>query len=149
MERIDADVLIVGAGLAGLATALATSERRRVTLLCPTPPPAATASALAQGGIAAAVGAEDGPALHAADTRRAGAGESRLAAVVLLCDYAGVTSIVGALIVAGLAAAAGPLVTTITSGMWIRIDPAVTFAHAVGYIVRFLIAGFAAGIALS
>jgi hypothetical protein len=71
------------------------------------------------------------------------------AAVVLLCEYAGVTSIVGALIVAGLAAAAGPLVTTITSGLWIRIDPAVTFAHAVGYIVRFLIAGFAAGIALS
>jgi hypothetical protein len=71
------------------------------------------------------------------------------AAVVLLCEYAGVTSIVGALIVAGLAAAAGPLVTTITNGMWIRIDPAVTFAHMVGYIVRFLIAGFAAGIALS
>ncbi len=88
MERIDADVLIVGAGLAGLATALATSERRRVALLCPTPPPAATASALAQGGIAAAVGAEDGPALHAADTMRAGAGESRLAAVVLLCGEA-------------------------------------------------------------
>ena len=71
------------------------------------------------------------------------------AAVVLLCVYAGVTSIGGALIVAALAAAAGPLVTTITNGMWIRIDPAVTFAHTVGYIVRFLIAGFAAGIALS
>jgi len=71
------------------------------------------------------------------------------AAVALLCEYAGVTGIVGALIVAALAAAAGPLVTTITNGMWIRIDPAVTFAHTVGYIVRFLIAGFAAGIALS
>ena len=71
------------------------------------------------------------------------------AAVVLLCVYAGVTSIGGALIVAALAAAAGPLVTTITNGMWIRIDPAVTFAHMVGYVVRFLIAGIAAGIALS
>lgn len=71
------------------------------------------------------------------------------AAVVLLCVEAGVTSVGGAMVVAALAAAAGPLVTTITNGMWIRIDPAVTFAHTVGYIVRFLIAGLAAGIALS
>jgi hypothetical protein len=71
------------------------------------------------------------------------------AAVVLLCEYAGVNGIVGALIVAGLAAAAGPLVTTITNGVWIKIDPAITAAHTVGYIVRFLIAGLAAGIALS
>jgi Mg/Co/Ni transporter MgtE len=71
------------------------------------------------------------------------------AAVVLLCVFAGVTSITGGLIVAALAAAAGPLVTTITNGMWIRIDPAVTAAHTLGYIVRFLIAGIAAGFALS
>lgn len=71
------------------------------------------------------------------------------AAVVLLCVEASVTSIGGALIVAALAAAAGPLVTTITNGMWIRIDPMVTAAHTIGYIVRFLIAGLAAGIALS
>ncbi|HEY2034355.1 MAG TPA: DUF1761 family protein [Rhizomicrobium sp.] len=71
------------------------------------------------------------------------------AAVVLLCIYAGVTSIGGGLTVAGLAAAAGPLVTTITNGLWVKIDPAVTAAHTVGYIVRFLIAGLAAGIALS
>lgn len=71
------------------------------------------------------------------------------AAVALLCEYAGVASITGGLIVGALAAAAGPLVTTITNGMWIRVDPAVTFAHTVGYIVRFLIAGIAAGIALS
>ena len=50
---------------------------------------------------------------------------------------------------AGLAAAAGPLVTTITNGMWIKIDPAVTAAHTIGYVMRFLIAGLAAGIALS
>jgi hypothetical protein len=71
------------------------------------------------------------------------------AAVVLLCEYAGVTGIGGALAVAGLAAAAGPLVTTITNGMWIKIDLAVTAAHTIGYIVRFAIAGLAAGIALS
>jgi hypothetical protein len=71
------------------------------------------------------------------------------AAVALLCEYAGVASITGGLIVGALAAAAGPLVITITNGMWVKIDPAVTFAHTVGYIVRFLIAGIAAGIALS
>jgi hypothetical protein len=71
------------------------------------------------------------------------------AAVILLCEYAGVTGIVGALIVAGLAAAAGPLVISPTAGMWIKIDPAVTAAHTIGYVVRFLIAGLAAGIALS
>lgn len=85
MERTDTDVLIVGAGVSGLAAALGTNARRRVTLLCPSPPPASTASALAQGGIAAAVGADDHPALHAADTMRAGAGESWLPAAVLLC----------------------------------------------------------------
>jgi hypothetical protein len=71
------------------------------------------------------------------------------AAVALLCEYAGVASITGGLIVGALAGAAGPLVITITNGMWVKIDPAVTFAHTTGYIVRFLIAGIAAGIALS
>lgn len=88
MERTDTDVLIVGAGVAGLVAALGTSERRRVTLLCPSAPPASTASALAQGGIAAAVGTGDHPIWHAADTMRAGAGQSWLPAVVLLCGEA-------------------------------------------------------------
>jgi L-aspartate oxidase len=88
VDRRDTDVLIVGAGLAGLTVALSASVRRRVTLLCPSPPPSFTASALAQGGIAAAVGADDHPILHAADTMRAGAGESWLPAVVLLCGEA-------------------------------------------------------------
>jgi L-aspartate oxidase len=88
MERTECDVLIVGAGLAGLATALGTSTRRRVTLLCLNTPLAAAASSLAQGGIAAAVGPDDDPELHAADTMRAGAGESWLPAVMLLCREA-------------------------------------------------------------
>jgi len=71
------------------------------------------------------------------------------AAVALLCVFAGVHGIAGGLIVGALAAAAGPLVTSPTNGMWIKIDPAVTFAHTLGYSVRFLIAGAAAGYALS
>ena len=71
------------------------------------------------------------------------------AAVVLLCVIAGVHDYKGALIVAALAAAAGPLVISPTNGMWVRIDPLVTFAHTLGYIARFLIAGLAAGFVLS
>ena len=83
-ECHDADVLIVGAGLAGLTTALSVS-RRRVTILCLELPPAAAASAFAQGGIAAAVGEDDDPELHAQDTIRAGAGECSVPAVQRLC----------------------------------------------------------------
>lgn len=87
IERDEADVLIVGAGIAGLTVALST-EGRRVTILCPSLPPAATASALAQGGIAAAVGEDDDPSLHAADTIRAGRGACGVAAVQRMCAEA-------------------------------------------------------------
>lgn len=67
--------VIVGAGLAGLATALELAERGvPVTALCPWEPGERTSSELAQGGIAAALGADDHPRLHAQDTVRAGAG---------------------------------------------------------------------------
>ncbi len=71
------------------------------------------------------------------------------AAVVLLCVFTGVHGYKNALIVAGLAAAAGPLVIAPTNALWVRIDPLVTVAHTTGYIVRFLIAGLAAGYVLS
>lgn len=83
-ERDEVDVLIVGAGVAGLVTALSVIDRR-VTILCPRLPPAATASALAQGGIAAAVAGDDDPELHLADTLQAGAGECRVDAARILC----------------------------------------------------------------
>lgn len=67
------DVVIVGAGVAGLAFALRLPPALRVALL--------TKGALgesntryAQGGLAAAVGTDDNPALHEADTLAAGAG---------------------------------------------------------------------------
>ena len=75
------DAVVVGGGLAGLMTAL---ELRplRVALVAPKLLGEGTASAWAQGGIAAAVGADDSPAFHAADTVAAGAGlvEERVAA---------------------------------------------------------------------
>ncbi|WP_052466854.1 L-aspartate oxidase [Mobilicoccus massiliensis] len=73
-----ADVVVVGTGLAGSTTALRLAERGlRVLALSPDPDPrpgVSTSSALAQGGLAAAVGSDDHPTLHAADTVAAGAG---------------------------------------------------------------------------
>ncbi len=65
--------LIVGGGVAGLMTALALAPEPCV-LLSKTPLGAETSSVLAQGGIAAAVGPDDDPALHIADTLAAGDG---------------------------------------------------------------------------
>lgn len=66
-DDIDADVLVVGAGIAGLCTAL-TAAPRQVLLLCPEPPGGGSSSALAQGGIAAPLGPGDSVAAHVGDT---------------------------------------------------------------------------------
>lgn len=65
--------LIVGAGLAGLMTALHVAPEP-VIVVAKEPLASGVASAWAQGGIAAALGPDDHPALHAADTASAGAG---------------------------------------------------------------------------
>ncbi|HEY3638856.1 MAG TPA: hypothetical protein VGK90_11970 [Rhizomicrobium sp.] len=94
------------------------------------------------------------PGLHvkAADSRAiaisSGLSFITMAAMIGLIDLAGVRSIEGALIVAVLAWAAGPLVMQVTNGFWIKTDPRITFAHSLGYLARFLLAGLAAGIAL-
>ena len=67
------DILIVGAGLAGLFLALRLAPRSCV-VLSPGPLGHAASSAWAQGGIAAALGADDSPAWHAKDTELAGDG---------------------------------------------------------------------------
>jgi L-aspartate oxidase len=68
-------VIVIGAGVAGLATALRLAPRP-VTLVTASPLGLGTATGWAQGGIAAAMGEDDAPALHAADTLAAGAGLS-------------------------------------------------------------------------
>ncbi|THD81302.1 MAG: L-aspartate oxidase [Phenylobacterium sp.] len=74
MERLRHDgVLVVGAGLAGLTAALAAAPRK-VLLLTGAPLNHGCSSAWAQGGMAAALSADDAPALHAQDTVAAGAG---------------------------------------------------------------------------
>lgn len=66
-------VVVVGAGLAGACAALAAAPTKAL-LLTGAPLNAGCSSAWAQGGMAAALGADDAPALHAADTVAAGAG---------------------------------------------------------------------------
>lgn len=68
-----ADVLIVGAGLAGLFLALKLAPRRCI-VMSPAPLGKAASSAWAQGGLAAALHPSDSPQQHAADTIAAGAG---------------------------------------------------------------------------
>ena len=67
------DVLIVGAGLAGLFLALKLAPRPCV-VISPAPLGQAASSAWAQGGLAAALDPADSPEQHAADTIAAGAG---------------------------------------------------------------------------
>src|SRR5436309_412347 len=67
-----ADVAIVGAGAAGLYTALAVVRAGARAALVSATPLAHTASYWAQGGIAAALAADDSPDLHQQDTERAG-----------------------------------------------------------------------------
>ncbi len=81
-ERFDG-VLVVGAGLAGLSAALAAAPRKALVLTAGRLGESC-ASAWAQGGMAAALAANDDPALHAADTLIAGDGLCDPAAVELL-----------------------------------------------------------------
>ncbi len=65
--------MVVGSGLAGLWTALS-AVPTPVVLLSENRPGGGSATAWAQGGIAAALGEDDSPELHARDTIEAGAG---------------------------------------------------------------------------
>ncbi|HEY9422745.1 MAG TPA: L-aspartate oxidase [Thermoanaerobaculia bacterium] len=67
------DVLVVGSGAAGLTAALG-CKPLRVTVLTKARVGTGGSSPWAQGGVAAAVGRDDAPGLHAADTMAAGAG---------------------------------------------------------------------------
>jgi L-aspartate oxidase len=84
----DADVVVVGAGAAGLfAAACAARAGGRVALVSAAPL-AESASYWAQGGLAAAVAEEDTPDLHLSDTLTAGRGIVRPSAARVLCQEA-------------------------------------------------------------
>jgi L-aspartate oxidase len=88
VEVLTTQVAVVGAGAAGLYTALcAAREGAQVTLVSATPL-AESSSWFAQGGLAAAVSAEDSPEQHLRDTIAAGRGAVRESAARVLCDEA-------------------------------------------------------------
>ena len=83
-----AEVAVVGAGAAGLYTALSAARHgARVTLVSATAL-AESSSYWAQGGLAAALSDEDSPELHLADTIAAGRGSVRESAARVLCEEA-------------------------------------------------------------
>lgn len=79
--------LIIGGGVAGLMTALHLAPEP-VVLLSKATLGAEASSMWAQGGLAAAVGDDDTPALHLADTIAAGAGHCDIAAARRIIDAA-------------------------------------------------------------
>ncbi|HEX3714501.1 MAG TPA: FAD-binding protein, partial [Trebonia sp.] len=85
--RRDADVVVVGSGAAGISVAL-TAAARGLRVLVVTKDLDGGATPLAQGGLAAALGAGDSPAAHLNDTLVAGAGLCEPAVVAALADAA-------------------------------------------------------------
>ncbi len=83
LEAVEADAVVVGTGVAGLAAALGLVPRR-VHLITKAAVGRGSSSDWAQGGVAVAVGPTDTPELHAADTVAAGAGlvEEEMAALL-------------------------------------------------------------------
>ncbi|WP_231442266.1 L-aspartate oxidase [Brevibacterium zhoupengii] len=78
-------VLIIGSGIAGLTTALRLAGRHDVTVVTKEGLGDSN-TALAQGGIAGVLAADDTVEAHVADTMDAGAGLSDLGAVKVLCS---------------------------------------------------------------
>jgi L-aspartate oxidase len=87
VKRPRAPIVVIGGGVAGLATALAAAPSP-VRLLCRSLDGSGSASALAQGGIAAALDPSDSPLAHSEDTLAAGAHHNNVAMVRWLCAQA-------------------------------------------------------------
>ena len=79
------EFVIVGGGVAGLRAAIGLAPAGRVLVLTKAEP-AESNTGYAQGGVAAAIGDDDSPARHAADTIRAGDGLCDEAAVAVLVE---------------------------------------------------------------
>ena len=71
--HVSGDFLVIGSGIAGLRAALSLAEAGEVIVLTKADP-AESNTGYAQGGIAAAIGDDDSPELHARATLAAGEG---------------------------------------------------------------------------
>ena len=84
----DPDVIVVGAGAAGLYATLSAARAGARPVLVSATPLAESASYWAQGGLAAATAADDSPERHLEDTIQAGRGAVRPSAAHVLTDEA-------------------------------------------------------------
>jgi L-aspartate oxidase len=84
----DPDVIVVGAGAAGLYATLSAARAGARPVLVSATPLAESASYWAQGGLAAATAADDSPERHLEDTIQAGRGAVRPSAARVLTDEA-------------------------------------------------------------
>ena len=82
------DLAVIGGGAAGLHVALDAAETGLGVCLISRKPLAESSSFWAQGGLAAALGADDSPERHAIDTMNAGRGACRAEAVQVLAAEA-------------------------------------------------------------
>jgi L-aspartate oxidase len=82
------DLLVVGGGVAGMFAALSAADLGAEVVVLSKGPLLSSASYYAQGGVAAALEADDSPASHAADTLVAGRSLCRRSAVTVLTDEA-------------------------------------------------------------
>jgi L-aspartate oxidase len=86
LPHLVTDVLVIGSGVGGLRAAIEAAQYGQVLVLAKTTPQE-SGTAMAQGGVAAAVDPGDDPASHMADTMRVGCG---------LCDAGAVRTMVEA-----------------------------------------------------
>jgi L-aspartate oxidase len=87
-RHAEVDVVVVGAGAAGLYAALCAAQAGGTVALLSAAPLAQTASYWAQGGLAAVLAEDDSFDLHLSDTERAGRGAVRRSAAEVLVHEA-------------------------------------------------------------
>jgi L-aspartate oxidase len=88
VEPLQTDVTVVGAGAAGVYAALCAARDGGRVLVVSATPLAESSSYWAQGGLAAALAADDAPERHLRDTVIAGRGAVRESAARVLCNEA-------------------------------------------------------------
>jgi L-aspartate oxidase len=88
LEPLKTQIAVVGAGAAGLYTALTAAQAGAPVVLASSSPLAESSTYWAQGGLAAAMSTQDSPELHLADTLKAGRGAVRESAARVLCEEA-------------------------------------------------------------
>jgi L-aspartate oxidase len=88
VDPLETQVAVIGAGAAGLYTAICAAREGAHVLLISATPLAGSSTYYAQGGLAAAVGDDDCAERHLADTLAAGRGAVRETAARVLCEQA-------------------------------------------------------------